>query len=528
MKLNIIFLFVAIFFAQSVQIQAQTESQNFLTKKQIKSFYNQMVSEIEFIDAEGIETRNKSREVKWKKIKKRYKKQFLKSKKWDDLESVYEKFGKGFVNLHSSFKFFSPIKKESINLKSNLKIGFEYPKMTFFERESKQDITHFNKTPIQKAFKYFLNYECSFNSDIGCQHSFTTQFRRGNIVVDGRNVETIRLENGKTLNVNYKKAESGKRGDVWANFDKQYNDWKLIKKGYKVAVLKRDNVALVKILSFAYKKGAGRDFRCPKTGGEGSMCGDILLIREGLDEIKSGVDYLILDVQNNTGGNENTAFVAEFAQKPFYDLRVRYKKTALLKNDGLRKYLFYNSGRAESWYQQLIKDGTITKIKDGEYLPARGDFCRGSKSCELKAIMPNENNRKFKKVVVLTNQLCISSCDDFVWRMQEFADVSVIGQPQAADATYSRIIVAFYIDENSKIAKKYFGDGQKVEVKGQKLATMRIPYSRTVDENGDLIQGKPAKLSRLISVTKENYSEIEKHVVQKTIQYLETEGVAKN
>lgn len=514
-----------LFFTQTIQINAQ--NQKFLTKNQIRDFYGLMISEIEFLDAEAIETRNESREIKWNKIKKHYKKQFLKSKNWNDLKNAYTKFGNGFVNLHSSFRFFSPIKKKSETILSNVKLGYEYPEINFFERESKQNVTHINKTPIKKAFKYFLNYECRFNSDIGCQMYFVSQFRRGKLLVKGEFIESIRLENGKVLEVIYKKASSANPPNVWKDFDNKYADWKLIKKGYRVAVLKKDNVALVKIIDFIYKRGSERDFRCTKSIGEGSMCNDILLIRESLNSIKDEAEYLILDVQNNRGGRENTAFIAEFAQKPFYDLQVRYKKTDLLKNDELRKYLFYYSGRAESWYQRLVKNGTISKIKDGEYLPQRGDFCRGSKYCEMEAIEPNKNDRKYKKIAVLTNQMCVSSCDDLVWRMKEFANAEVIGQPQSADATYSRIVLAFYIDKNGKIAKKYFGDGQKIEVDGQKIATMRIPYSRTVDANGELIQGKPAKLSRLVPVTKNNFSDLEKDVLREAVHHLKANNSAK-
>ena len=520
MKINIIFLLITLFSTQALTAQA---GEKFLTKSQIKDLYNRMISEIEFLDAEGIETRNRSREVSWKKIKKHYKKRFLASKNWDELESVYEKFGNGFVNLHSSFRFFSPNGKKSDAVLSNLKIGYEYPEINFFERESKEDISHFNETPIDEVFKKFLNYECSFNSDIGCQMYFSSQFRRGKLTVKGERVKSIRLKNGRTLKVTYKKASSARPGD-WEGFEKKYSDWNLVKKGYRVAVLQKKNVALVKVLDFIYKRGSGRDFRCSKSGGEGSMCADILLIREALDSIKNKTNYLVLDMQNNRGGRENTAFVAEFALKPFYDLRVRYKKTNLLDDEVLRKYLFYSSSRAETWYQNLVANGTLASIKNGSYLPQRGDFCRGSRNCEMKPIEPNKKDRKYKKITVLTNQMCVSSCDDFVWRMQEFADASIIGQPQAADATYSRILVAFYLDQKGRIANKYFGDGQKVEVAGRKIATMRIPYSRTVSKDGKLLQGRPARLARLVPVTKENFGEIEKVVLGEAVKYLQADN----
>ena len=116
--------------------------------------------------------------------------------------------------------------------------------------------------------------------------------------------------------------------------------------------------------------------------------------------------------------------------------------------------------------------------------------------------------------------MCVSSCDDFVWRMKEFSGAKIMGQPQAADATYSRIFITFYLDKNGNIAKKYSGDGQKIKINGQKLAEIRIPYSKTVDKNGKPLQGTPAKLDKTVAVTKSNFANIENDVVNEALQYI--------
>ena len=397
------FLVAIIFLLSIIPIKAKPQSTKFLSKKQIKNFYKLLTSEIEYFDAEGIETRHRTKKVSWKKIKNHYRKQFHASKNWNELNKAFKSFGDSFVNLHSSFRFYTPNKKAPTGFKSNKKIGYEYPNIGFFDIDSKKSITHINQIPIKKAFDYFLNYECPFNTIVGCQYSFVRRFSSGRLLVKNRKPQTMRLANKDSVKITYQEITPPKR-DTWKTFEptyfeKNYPDWKLIKKGYRVALLKKGDVALIKIASFIYKKGSGRDFRCTKSGGKQSMCEDIIFLRNGLNSIKNDVKHLILDVQSNRGGNENSAFVAEFAQKPFYDLRVQYKKTPILKDKELRKYLFYFSGRAESWYQNLVKTNKINKIKNGDFLPSRGDFCRGARDCSLTPITPN-NHYKLKNIIV--------------------------------------------------------------------------------------------------------------------------------
>ncbi len=510
-------------------LQTFSQIPKFLTNKQKKDFYTKLFSEIELLDAEARETRNNSKKVKWNKFKKHYRKKFDKAKNWKELEDVFNRFGKGFVNLHSSFNFYSKTNEKREIERNNIRLGFEYPQINFFELKSKKDITHINNVPIKKVFDYYENYECNFNSTVGCLSNFVSNFRRGMINANGVRVNSIRLADGKESKVEYKIAKNiqpFKPIYYYDNFDKDFADWEVIKKGHLVAVLRKDNVALVRIFSFRYGKEP-KDFRCKEKAEEKTICGDVQIIRESLNSISDKTDYLILDVQNNTGGNENTAFIAQLAQKPFYDMRVLYRKTPILEDEKLRRTLFYFSNKGEKWFQNLKKNGTYKNTKNGEFLPVRADFCQGDKACELKPVEPNKSAVKFKKVLLLTNQMCISSCDDFAWRMKDYADAELIGQPHAADATYSRIEIVFYLDKKGKIARKYVGEREKFEVDGELIAKIKIPYSKMIDAKGKLLQGKPAKFSHFVPITKENYSNIENVVRIKALKYLEEKKTAK-
>ena len=77
--------------------------QPFLSREELTAFYNKMVEEIETLDAEGIAVRNAKKQLKWKKLKRYHQKRFVGSVNWEELNTNYNAFANGFVNLHSHF-----------------------------------------------------------------------------------------------------------------------------------------------------------------------------------------------------------------------------------------------------------------------------------------------------------------------------------------------------------------------------------------------------------------------------------------
>ena len=298
-----------------------------------------------------------------------------------------------------------------------------------------------------------------------------------------------------------------------------YEGWNLIEKGYKVALLKKDNIALVRIKDFVYFKGTGGGLRCEDEASDSTMCSDVRILRQALKSIENNVDYLIIDLQGNGGGNENSPLVAEFAQTPFYDLSVQFRKTRILEDKAMRNRLFYTP-MEHKWYEKIHDNGVYDSVAYGAFLPARADFCRGSEECELKPIDPNGHHTGFKKFVILTNQTCVSSCDDFVWRLQSYGNAIIIGQEQAADATYSRIGVVIYKDSSGTIQSTYTGERGEESAPGLKLCKMVIPYSKTVNKNGSLRQGQAAKLDLTVYFDHTELPEIETKVLNTAVEYL--------
>lgn len=520
-------LLVFFILCSCISLQGQEMSKDFLNKSQLKDLYKSIVQEIDYLDAEGIAVRNSTKTVSWEQYKKYHKKPFTKSKTFQELEENFKNFGSGFVCGHSDFDFlYTNEKDKAAAIKSDIKIGFTYPDVSFFDLKSKKTIKLINGKPINAVFEHFLNYQTANNTLNDCQNAFVKAFEKGRLLVDGEKLHSITFQDETAQKITFSPKISTKSFyEIYSEaivLEGKYKDWQVVEQGYKVAVLQQKNVALVKIKDFIYFKGRGGEMACQEAAKDSTQCSDIQIIRKALKKIADETDYLVIDLQGNYGGQENTWFLSELCPNDFYDLRVQYKKTPLLKNDTLRPYLFYNSERAENWYQNLAKSSVYKQIDDGDFLPIRADFCRGDELCEMKPISPTgTSTQDFEQIIVLVNEDTASSADDFAYRMNEYGNALMAGQPQSADLTYSLVGVLFYIDKKGDIQKTYVGNRQQEhEVNGTELLKFSIPYSKTVDKNGHLLQGKPLKLDVEVPITKDNFENREENTLQIVVQKL--------
>ncbi|EZH73847.1 hypothetical protein ATO12_13240 [Aquimarina atlantica] len=512
----------SIFFLSIViSVNAQDIDKSFLTSEQVSELYKQMISEIEFLDAEAIVVRNKTKDISWDQYKKYHEKQFKKVDNYQELRQKFLDFGRGFVSGHSYFRFTYPTEKTKKNrYKSSIKIGYTYPNISFFDLETKKTIQKIDDVSMKDVFKKFVNYETRSNGLGTSQASFKFRFENG-LKINGKIPKSITYSDGSSKKIVYHKNEDKAS---WYNRYKAidvsgYKDWKLVKKGYKAALLVKNKIALVKIKNFAYKRGSN-DLRCTLEAKDSTICSDIQKLRQGLQLIKDEVDHIVFDVQDNPGGKENSSFMAELCSSQFMDLRVQYKKTGLLLNENLRLELSYGFSGAEKWFENILKNKIYEKTKTGDFLPARADFCRGSENCDLAYIQPNKTaKRKFKNVIVLVNENTASSADDFAYRMKEYGNALIVGQPQSADLTFALVTVVFYIDDNGSIKKTYIGNDQReYKIAGQEIFQFSIPYSRTVNKQGEMLQGNPAKLDLLVELNKENFENRELYVLNNAIK----------
>ena len=520
------FLILLVFFnlnlnAQNTAILKQVEV---LDKKRTESLFQNIINDIEKFDAEMIHTRNNNKDVSWGTYKKHHKEKWKTGVTEETFKKLFYSFSKGYVNGHSHFRFLYPNnnKKKRIFYKSNIKLGYTYPKVSFYDLESKKTIVKINDILIEDILWRFKNYETKTIGENAMIQSFKESFESRYLKVKNEVPHTITFSNGQKKVIKYSERTKIKEDNRYTSIDVgEYKDWKIISKGYKAALLQKENIALIKIKNFKYPNGRGGEVSCKNASlADSTMCKDVRMLKENLDVISKNIDYLIFDLQGNHGGQENTPFLKMFSPDSFYDLRVQYRKTPLLLDVDIRNALNYYGSRGENWFKRINENGIYEKTPDGDFLPPRADFCRGDYNCKLVKQVPNDFlTSKFKKIILLVNNDTASSSDDFVFRFKENKNVFLAGQPQAADLTYSLITVLYYLDNTRKIQKVYFGNIQKEpEIVGTKLFKFDIPYSKTVDKNGKILQGNPLPLDLLVPITKENFKIKELDVLNQVVK----------
>ncbi|MEM8523529.1 MAG: S41 family peptidase [Bacteroidota bacterium] len=511
---KITLIVVALLSSFSCSLAQKADNFSF-TSKQVMNFYQTMIEEIEAIDTEAIAVRNSKKKVSWKEYKEYHEAQFKMIKTDQAFKTKFHAFARGFSNGHSRFRFHFPTQNvQKKPKKISIEIGYTFPETSFFDLASKKTITHINGQAIEQVFKHFEDYEVSANTTIRSQFYFKRRLESGQLMIDGKIAENLTFEDGSQSKIAYE-AVTNQDDPLAAYYGKievkHYEDWKRVAVGYKVALLQKENIALIKIKNFIYPNRSKHGLRCEGSDApDSTQCADIQLLRKALIDIDEKVDYLIFDLQNNPGGNENSVFLAEFCPKPFMDLAVEYRKVPFLEDDYLRSYIFYGSKRAEKWFKELKANGIYAKTEEGAFLPARADFCQGAKNCALVSIRPNYADAyHFKKYYVLINEATASSGDDFTYRMKDFGNATIAGQTQAADLTYATINIIFYQDKAGTIQRIY-GDGK---IEGVIIAEITIPLSRSVDENGKMLQGNPLLLDIPVHLTKENFEQREESVL---------------
>lgn len=497
------------------------ENENFLSREDLKSIYEQMIAEIEYLDAEAIEVRNRLKNIKWEQYVTYHKTNFLASRNYEDLKKAFIAFGEGFTNGHSKFRFLYPIKKlESKSKSINRQIGFTYPGLSFFDIKTKKKIEAIDGYDMDSLFHQFQNYQTNALTQLASQNHFVSCINQGKYTIKDDRPKQFRLSDHKVVNVIYNDAESKtKRALYDEEVNTVYQDWNLIAKGYKTAVFIKDSIALVKIKNFGFKRSSS-DLNCEGQFRDSTLCNDIQIMRNALRTAKERASYLIIDLQDNRGGNENTAFLKELCPYPFKDMSVQYRKTKMLQEDHFRLNVFYGFKGAEVWFDEIQNNGIFSTTKEGAFLPPRADFCRGAVNCDLKDIpLSDYNNYDFKTIIILVNEITASSADDFTFRMKKYGKALIAGQPQSADLTFALVDVTFFLDKNNNLVKKYFSsEADESDLKA--IFSFSIPYSKTINDKGKLLQGNPLELDLLIPITHDNYADRYQHTLDTAVDKL--------
>lgn len=231
-------------------------------------------------------------------------------------------------------------------------------------------------------------------------------------------------------------------------------------------------------------------------------------------------DHLIIDVIDNHGGNAPVPYYQLLLQQEFQEQYVIYKKTPEMEDPLLRRGFFWNSIEQELWFQNLLADGTWARLAEGDYTPAVPMFCAKEKQdCSIGKFSPRPHPFN-GRVSVLLNQWCVSSCDAFVYTMdEEFGSKArFFGQPQAADSAYSRISLHLILDEQSAEGYRLVKSPIYDPAPANTLVTQTIVVTQSVTADGRIVSGKPVPLTKFVPSTLANKDRWPNTVLKKVLE----------
>ena len=465
----------------------------------------ELLSGLESIDAVTIDLRNKTRRISWQDYKQLVNTQITNAEDWNSLYRAIDNIHYGILNRHSYLVVAESIEK---NVRKpgrwpKLNIGFTWPNISFFDISSNKSIDDLNGKSIKVLYDEFYNLYCNDVFESSCLVSFSRFLKNGYFFKGNEDEITLKYSDGTSLTIGKKsKAKASKsRTSTGSRCSDRYKDtgMELLYEGDQTCLLQNDEAYVLRITHFGDWGTQGDDIYCEKTLSKG-MCSDIKAIKSITND--SPPKPLIIDLQNNGGGNENTPWIAALTKNGFKDNLIQYRNLLVLKDPDIRMNAFYGNSSAENWYQS--NQANINN--QDQFWPKRPDFCRGSDACDIKTIPSANQPINYTELKLVINGGCVSSCDDFVWRTKQYAGAKTFGQMSATDGAYARLNGYLFLEKNN-LTTIITGEGMPPKhAKGILIASYMLPISKTVTPEGLPLEGDGSILDYPLEITQDNFS----------------------
>lgn len=461
-----------------------------------------LFNEIERLDASAIEVRNQTKQVKWHEFRAVMRQKIIDANDKKSLAQAIESLHQGFTNSHSSIQTYpalfdipelynTPLEQRGFSL------GYTYPKVEFFLLNNQKSITHINGFNLHDRFNSFEQYECQFTQKNACLNKFVSRIGYG--LIDLRISNTNQLQNGSgqpwlDAIADHKVALPTVSRDC-ASYANEHPSFQLTYSSSDFCLLDNGTHSLLKVFKFGDWGAPNEDFYCYGEAKPDSFCDGIQKL-SGILATKKNIQ-LIVDVQDNPGGSENTPLVALLSKGEFKDSLIKYKFTKEMHDANFRKHIFYGNKNAENWFN--ITQTSLAPNSKQTWLPARADFCRANVECKQLPIARRQPAIDIKKLTLVVNSACASSCDDLVIRLKQYASAHIVGQRPVFDTTYVSATGVIFMDHKKQLKFKIVGPGQSLGLQppDTKLVWFIVPYTLSLDPD--------YRLDIEVPVTKDNF-----------------------
>lgn len=485
--------------------------------------YDNYIAEVLRMDGDGLLPR-KQRKKSWIEISKDLRKELLKAKNKMEIGRVFARLDAAYTNQHAHIDLsndydynsegrpvlavsFQPEKIEAdgrVNryLLSNVKREY----FIHLEPEKRpvvgDELLSLNGRSIKDWSSDSFEY-CKFPYRSQCEADFYDNFRKGMLSWNRREklVATIlhdkkkikvqipifaKLEKKKNESISTEKIEACGENAI------RYPEFKLVYQGFHACVYEnpgKKDLALLRIRSFRYR-GLNDQTKLNDISKETTAFYDQYW------KGKSGqIKTLVFDLVENHGGDTVVTWSNQFIDRPFQDQWVEFKNIKEFNNLDWQKNAFYDDPGKFQIFNSLDK----SKLKEKSFIPSMPQFCVSGTDCLKEKWKPIDHHFS-GKIIMITDQWCISSCTGFAWTLKHYLGdrASVIGMPESGDSTYSRAYITASLLENNQFKVEIYPrvPGSKAEAKNNSIFTQAISVSRSTDEFSNIISGIPVNVDK--------------------------------
>ena len=460
---------------------------------------------MEQFDAQGKEIRNRNKGVSWNDWKSHIFAQIGSGEQPRNLHDILELIDDGFINSHSYIRGSSQVPRPTHGVRY-LNVELSIPSLDFYFSSPhlpRQKVTHVNEVPLLELVDDYVNYRCDLALRVSCNFQLAERLEFG-IFPRPNGDDPIQSFNGEPW-IDKDPIDPYTVEDNCALF-KRNSAWTMLLDDGAVCVFRRDDVLLLRVRQFQMKMSSSvDDIYCLSNHAENTMCSSVNQFQSAIEQLGvTSTMRLVIDLQGNGGGGENTGWVAALVHKGFTDNPIRYRcNREMLSDPTVRSSIFYGSDRAESWFNQELTHDQRS-CSGMTFLPVRADFCRAHARCQLRTMPPRSSTPQFSSITLVVDEDCASSCDDFVVRLKLFGDATIVGVPPRSDSTYARVRGAIGYSSNGKLGYQLFPRANSTDSTFRSIVNFQLPVSRTTDSSGNLVDGK-SPLDILLPLPVEEY-----------------------
>jgi hypothetical protein len=203
------------------------------------------------------------------------------------------------------------------------------------------------------------------------------------------------------------------------------------------------------------------------------------------------VKHLVIDLAGNGGGESAMPWLTLLLVKPFQSMQVRFKKIREFDSPALRKALFGSSNAFAQFLGALERDGTLAKIREGDGLPLTPMFCAADDSTCRSALHQPRPHGFAGQLSLVIDPYCNSACSTFAWQLNNKLSVKIYGLPDTGDTTFARLRIFFGYDSAGKPITSVEDDTPFKAPNTLLIGSFLVAGTVSTDAKGNTVSAKP-------------------------------------